>query len=1026
MSDQLPVQCVGIKEQVDDLNAQLEFLQEELGNAAPVDKPRIIREIGVKESEIEKAEEDLETCIINNSGPTTKQPPPATIPAFSNDLTLQIVKKTISWNILQKKFDEFFNRRIDPPLFKLRFHHHDFIPPGQFSPDNNPPASDVTISMIEADVVNGQVSTEYNPISVIDVGQLDNGYYFNDINSSSINISLSPWLPEPIMIKINFECGGPEEVPSTDFLSPNMDIKEFYITLKLSFDLVRVAIAPPSECAGIKSDLDDLNTQLELLQEELQNASPTDKPRIIQQIGSKELAIQKAEDDLANCIETFGGADPYGFGKLDFLSWIDKIRNLRDDDFDNALPNYVVAHIVTTSAIDPGGFFQQKLRNKIYASLSDPATRAKLNNVISRWVLGGNGLYDVTSLANDGQNITINYLVPKGKLDPFPDSMFRPQGWPYLNNPNPDPSIDFSLPSNLSNIKHIVVLTMENRSFDHMLGYLSLPQSAGGMGRTDVDGLKGGEFNFYNGINYPSFPLDPGDTAFAPDPSHSYGPVFHQINADVDMAGDGMPGTGKMNGFVKSYAIDARGGDGSRIMGYHTALNVPVYDALTRDFGISHRWFAAHPGPTFSNRFYELTGRLNLASGLNNDTFPIPENTWEFSNSSPLTPVFNKTIFDHLTDYHDHIEKAFTWKYYENGYCFLRFFSKYTFDDTNIVSMNDPLRGFFADAKNGTLPSVSFIDPHYIELPPNADCDGPVADIKAGQLLVRKVVDAVVTSPRFSNTLLIITYDEHGGFYDHVPPPEAVRFSDESPIKTYGVRVPAFFISPWIKAGSVFGHDASAGGQPLYFDHTSILKTIARRFMTKDPPYMGPRYAAANDLTSVLSQTWRRFQFLPFVRYNLTYIPSEMRMNVEGGSPTSPITGRFNTNETDDQRFSLEERGDLTYIRTQSGKYLTVDVPDGNTTLPPQGFGIRQDVKYDGGKALIDPKKFDVKYQLWKLAPLDKTEAGKKQFIITNAFFRTLVLRPSSLVDNAAPIILGNKITSYPNAWYLSGPIVSS
>ena len=94
-----------------------------------------------------------------------------------------------------------------------------------------------------------------------------------------------------------------------------------------------------------------------------------------------------------------------------------------------------------------------------------------------------------------------------------------------------------------------------------------------------MDGLKGGEFNFYNGTNYPSFPIAPGNTAMGPDPSHSYGPVFHQIGADLDSEGNGIPGNGKMNGFVKSYAEDAGGGDGSTIMGYHTAVNVPVYDA---------------------------------------------------------------------------------------------------------------------------------------------------------------------------------------------------------------------------------------------------------------------------------------------------------------------------------------------------------------------------------------------------------------------------------------------------------------
>ena len=318
-----------------------------------------------------------------------------------------------------KEIRRVFNLRTDPPVFNIRFHHHDYIPPGQFNPDNNPPASDVTISIIEADIVNGQVTTKYEPLSVIDLGQLDHGYYFDDINSSSITVD-HPSQPEPIVIKLNFECSGSNEAPSTSLLSPNMNFVQFYITLKLSFDVLRMPIAPPVECDGLKSNLDNLNIQLVNLQEELQNASPTQKPAIIKKIVLKEVAIQKAEDELTACITTFGGSDPFGFGRLEFLSWIDKIKDLNDDDFDNALPNYVVAHIVTTSSIDPGGFFQQKLRNKIWDRLRDPATRLSFNNMISRWILGGNGLYDVKSLVNDGQNVTITYLVPRAKLDPFP------------------------------------------------------------------------------------------------------------------------------------------------------------------------------------------------------------------------------------------------------------------------------------------------------------------------------------------------------------------------------------------------------------------------------------------------------------------------------------------------------------------------------------------------------------------------------------------------------------------------------
>jgi phospholipase C len=399
------------------------------------------------------------------------------------------------------------------------------------------------------------------------------------------------------------------------------------------------------------------------------------------------------------------------------------------------LPRFLDVHIVTTRAIDPGGFTQKTIRHKLFGRLSD--NRDSINLQMSTWILGEHGRYRITGFSNNGQALTITYTVPKNMLDPFPA---LPSDWPSANNPHSNPHLDFS-PGVLANIDHIVVLTMENRSFDHLLGYLGLPFAAAGMGRTDVDGLTGRQFNFYNGTNYPSFPLAPGDTLFAPDPGHGFTPVFHQIDGS------------KMDGFVKSYAEETGAGNGSRIMGYHTGTNVPVYDALARDFAICHRWFAAHPGPTFCNRFYELTGRLNLTSGLDPSSdsgfSPQKQGFWELSNSSPLTPVFTRTIFDFLSDY-QHIDGKLMWNYFEHGYCFLRFFEKYTFDTDNIIDANDPVKGFFACAKGGTLPSVSFIDPHFIELPPNANCDGPPADVKAGQALVQKVVEAVVAGPKWN------------------------------------------------------------------------------------------------------------------------------------------------------------------------------------------------------------------------------------------------------------------------------------
>ncbi len=1085
MPDQIPVACAGIQIDIDNMRSDLAEFQEELRTDPDINKQLLADWINKLGLQIAQAEVELATCIANNPPPPPPPPPPpaecmyiqynidnmrndlaelqftlahdadvnkelyaeainklglqiaeaenafqycidhppkaapkATMPTINSDTTLKPVQKVISWSHLQNKFDELLNNRTDPPILAARVHNHvHFNNNGDI---DDQPATDITISKLEAEVENGEVIAKYSKIKTIDLGLLPGGYYIDDLNLAFINVAVDPSLPEPINVKIVFECQGAEEIKSTILLAPNFDLIVLEASFKLSFDVLRTPKSVPPECIGMLSDLNNLQSDLEELKRDVGNNN-VNQVLLAEGIRELDLQILQANNDLATCVTTYGGPDPNEVGRLDFLSWIGKISHLTDDALDEAIKQYIIIHVDTG---DPtlDGIFQKQARSAVYNSLKNPSIGAALSSLASNWILGGTGVYDVESVVNDGQNITINYLVPANKLDPFPDSMFRPTDWPYFDNPNPNPDIDFSIPHNLSKINHIVVLTMENRSFDHMLGYLSLPESAGGMGRTDVDGLKGIESNSFETDNYPAFAHHIGDTAFPNDPNHSYEPVFRQINADLDSEGNAIPGTGKMDGFVKSMVLDKLiGGPLGAIMGYQPAANVPVYDVLVRDFGISDRWFASHPGPTFTNRFYELTGRLNLASGLNKDTPPLLENTWEFSNSSPLTPVFTKTIFDHLT------EQNVSWKYYEHAYCFLRFFSNYTFDDKNVVDANDPVKGFFTDAKNGTLPSVSFIDPHFIELPPNSNCDGPVADIKEGQALVQKIVEAVVTSPQFKHTLLIITYDEHGGFYDHVPPPAAVPFSNESPVKTYGVRVPALFVSPWVKAGSVFGHNGTE--EIVHFDHTSILKTIARRFMSKNPPYMGARYAAANDLTPILSQAIRRSRFLPFVGYNLVYIPPVMRLNAEGGNSTGLITARFNPDQTNDQKFSFEQYEGFVYIRTNcSNLYLTVDIPDSGNTIPPaDGFGIKQDVKYEGAQALIDPVKFNISYQLWKFTPLDATEAGKNAFIITNAFFPTLILRPLDISQNATPIILGNKATDYPapNTWAVSSPLIN-
>jgi phospholipase C len=180
-------------------------------------------------------------------------------------------------------------------------------------------------------------------------------------------------------------------------------------------------------------------------------------------------------------------------------------------------------------------------------------------------------------------------------------------------------------------------------------------------------------------------------------------------------------------------------------------------------------------------------------------------------------------------------------------------FGPYTFDDDYIVDARDPVKGFFASLQAGRLPSVSFIDPNFIDEPDGEDNDdGAPANIAAGQNLIGRVVNAVMQGPKWNKTLLVITYDEHGGFYDHVNPLDP-RFRDKakavSGIDHYGVRVPTFIVSPWVDRGVA---------TDVVFDHTSIAKTIARRFMSANPPDMGERVAAANDLSMVLRSIVRQ------------------------------------------------------------------------------------------------------------------------------------------------------------------------
>ena len=424
-------------------------------------------------------------------------------------------------------------------------------------------------------------------------------------------------------------------------------------------------------------------------------------------------------------------------------------------------------------------------------------------------------------------------------------------------------------PGDLIKAQHIVVLMMENRSFDHMLGYLSKEG-----GRDDVEGLKWEndgnrtQFNFYDGrFYYPNLLTE--THLFNPEsigPDHSFESVKSQMDDN-------------MGHFVSDYArnkiADGDPSQLSQVMGYYTGEQLPTYDMLAREYTICDHWFCSHPGPTWPNRFVYLTGDLNR------DSYGEPEvNTPLYSD---FTPSETPTIFDLLND------RGVTWQYFEQRVSTMRAYTKYTFDMVNVLPYSDPMKGFAASVQRG-LASVTFVDPLFGDLPagvgsPQDNDDAPPSDLADGQKFVAEVVSTLFTpgtNPNWLNTMLIIVYDEHGGFYDHVQPPsDAVPLLGQNSGKL-GPRVPAFVVSPWTPAGLVLKE---------VFDHTSIAATILRRFCGPHPPFMSARVSAARDLRDALP--------LKIPRGEMTAILGGLKQGTHNASPrTEPRN--FSASAADD------------------------------------------------------------------------------------------------------------------------------
>jgi phospholipase C len=368
---------------------------------------------------------------------------------------------------------------------------------------------------------------------------------------------------------------------------------------------------------------------------------------------------------------------------------------------------------------------------------------------------------------------------------------------------------ELPLPSNHP-VEHIGCLMMENRSFDHYLGWLpgadGLLNSSGHVVPPQVPDTKG---NLVTGQCWGASgtPRDQGgfkDTYCGSahiDPSHSWDGGRVEFN------------NGAMDGFLRVPGKE----DDPFPIAYYLEEDVPVIGALARNFTVHDRWFCSLLASTFPNREYLHSA---TSGGRRDNAFPGTGD----EGAGGTSYVDREGGFDWLTIW-DRLDAAgVSWAYYFNDLPTVGLWTD-LFTRSATAGKIRTLPQFYADAALGTLPQVYFLDPclHVNDNNPVND-DHPHADIRAGQAYMADVYHAVRESPLWPKTAFFLTYDEWGGFYDHVPPPRARDERANAVLSEdygrLGFRVPTITISPW----------ARPGVSSRTYDHTSILKFIEYRF----------------------------------------------------------------------------------------------------------------------------------------------------------------------------------------------------
>ncbi|GAC1336963.1 MAG: alkaline phosphatase family protein [Myxococcales bacterium] len=320
-------------------------------------------------------------------------------------------------------------------------------------------------------------------------------------------------------------------------------------------------------------------------------------------------------------------------------------------------------------------------------------------------------------------------------------------------------------------IGHVVLLMMENRSFDHFLGWV--PKADGEqVGLVYLDKA---------GMPHATHPLAPDFQGCAhPDPDHSY------AGGRVEYDG------GRNDGWLRAGANDGFA------IGYYGSKDLSFFGQAVQEWTTFDRYFPSILSETFPNRIYQHAGQTDRISNT-------------------LEPSQLPTIWDRLA------EKGLKGRYYYSDLPFLALWG------ARYVGISEPIQRFYADAAAGNLPEVSFVDGQFAqEAAATGNDDHPHGDVRKGEAFINQVYAAVTRSPQWRDTVLFVNFDEWGGFFDHVPPPVAAipdvtRAAGDGDGRL-GFRVPALLVAPWAKRSEV-SHDQ--------YDHTSVLRMIEENWNLK-------------------------------------------------------------------------------------------------------------------------------------------------------------------------------------------------